>query len=115
MHALPLASDDAPPKAAARTAALSTVSGGLTPDGKVVLNRAGVSELRRLPTVGAKRAEAIVALRERLGGFRRPSDLLRVRGIGTRTLERMLPLLVLDPPANAAPASSPADVTAESP
>ena len=62
----------------------------------VVLNRADAAELQRLPGVGAKRAEAILALRQRLGRFRRPSDLLRVKGIGPRTLERMLPHLVLD-------------------
>jgi competence protein ComEA len=62
----------------------------------VVLNRADAAELRRLPGVGAKRAEAIVLLRQRLGRFRRPNDLLRVKGIGPRTLERMLPHLVLD-------------------
>jgi competence protein ComEA len=62
----------------------------------VVLNRADAAELRRLPGVGAKRAEAIVLLRQRLGRFRRPNELLRVKGIGPRTLERMLPHLVLD-------------------
>jgi competence protein ComEA len=62
----------------------------------VVLNTADASELQRLPGVGAKRAEAILALRQRLGRFRRPSDLLRVKGIGPRTLERMLPHLTLD-------------------
>jgi competence protein ComEA len=62
----------------------------------VVLNRADSAELQRLPGVGVKRAEAILALRQRLGRFRRPSDLLRVKGIGPRTLERMLPHLVLD-------------------
>jgi competence protein ComEA len=62
----------------------------------VVLNRADAAELQRLPGVGAKRAAAILALRQRLGRFRRPSDLLRVKGIGPRTLERMLPHLVLD-------------------
>lgn len=62
----------------------------------VVLNRADAAELRRLPGVGAKRAEAIVLLRQRLGRFQRARDLLRVKGIGPRTLERMLPHLVLD-------------------
>lgn len=62
----------------------------------VVLNSADAAELQRLPGVGAKRAEAILALRQRLGRFRRPSDLLRVKGIGPRTLERMLPHLVVD-------------------
>ena len=71
---------------------------GLTAEGRVILNRAGAAELQRLPAVGAKRAAAILELRQRLGRFRRPSDLLRVRGIGPRTLARMLPLLVLDAP-----------------
>jgi competence protein ComEA len=62
----------------------------------VALNRADAAELRRLPGVGAKRAEAILSLRQRLGRFRKPTDLLRIKGIGPRTLERMLPLLVID-------------------
>ena len=35
-------------------------------------------------------------LRQRLGRFRRASDLLRIKGIGPKLLERMLPRLVLD-------------------
>jgi len=65
-------------------------------DGPVVLNRATVAQLQRLPGVGAKRALQIVELRVRLGRFRRPADLLRIKGIGPRTLERMLPLMVVD-------------------
>jgi competence protein ComEA len=70
---------------------------GVLADGRVVLNLATATELLRLPGVGAKRAEAIVQLRQRLGRFKRPSDLLRIKGIGPRTLERMLPHLVVDP------------------
>jgi competence protein ComEA len=69
------------------------------PPSVVVLNRADASELMRLPGIGRRRAEAIIQLRERLGGFKRPSDLLRVRGIGTRSLERLLPLVIVDEPA----------------
>jgi competence protein ComEA len=72
---------------------------GITPDGKVILNRATAEELTKLPRVGAKRAQAIVELRRKLGRFQRPTDLLRVRGIGRKTLNLMLPVLVLDPPA----------------
>lgn len=72
--------------------------GGVLADGRVVLNLASAIELRRLPGVGTKRAEAIVALRQRLGRFKRASDLLRIKGIGPRTFERMLPKLVLNPP-----------------
>jgi len=71
---------------------------GVTKDGKVILNVADVGELTRLPGVGRKRAEAIVRLRERLGRLRKATDLLRVKGIGVKTLKKMLPYLVLDPP-----------------
>ncbi|HET9955612.1 MAG TPA: helix-hairpin-helix domain-containing protein [Polyangiaceae bacterium] len=76
----------------------TTALPGLTADGKVILNLAGASELRRLPGVGAKRAEAILALRNKLGRFKSPNDLLRVRGVGLRMLRRWLPLIVLDAP-----------------
>jgi competence protein ComEA len=78
--------------------------GGITPDGRVVLNLANAEQLTHLPSIGPKRAEAIIALRTRLKRFKRPTDLLRVRGIGPKTLKRMLPHLVVDPPAAAATA-----------
>lgn len=71
---------------------------GVTADGKIVLNRATATEFTRLPGVGQRRAEQIVALRERLGRFRRVTDLLRVKGIGPKSLRRLTPLVVLDPP-----------------
>jgi competence protein ComEA len=77
---------------------------GLTPDGKVILNAASADELTRLPGVGMRRAEAIVELRTRLKRFRRVQDLLRVKGIGPRSLKRLMPHMVLDVPAPAADA-----------
>jgi competence ComEA-like helix-hairpin-helix protein len=71
---------------------------GITPDGKVILNVASADELTKLPGVGMKRATAIVALRTKLKRFKHPTDLLRVKGIGPRGLQRMLPHLVLDAP-----------------
>lgn len=82
-------------------------SEGLTSDGKVILNVASAEVLTQLPGVGARRAEAIVELRKRLKRFRKPSDLLRVRGIGVRSLKRMLPHLVLDPPKPDTPPEPP--------
>ena len=69
----------------------------VTADGKVALNLATEEDLRRLPGIGATRAKAILALRERLGRFRRPEDLLRVKGIGRRSLARLRPLLIVEP------------------
>jgi competence protein ComEA len=77
----------------------SGVPAGVTAEGKVILNLASAEELTKLPGVGMKRAEAIVALRTKLKRFRQVTDLLRVKGIGPRGLKRMLPHLVLDAPA----------------
>ncbi len=85
------------------------VEGGVLPDGRVVLNRAGAADLTKLPGIGEKRARAIVELRDRLGGkFRSLRDLLRVRGIGLAMLRRIEPHAVLDAPQGeaAAPAAS---------
>jgi len=68
------------------------------PDGRIVLNLAGENELVKLPGVGPKRAQAILAVRQRLGRFRRVEDLLRVKGIGRKMLERIRPVVVVDPP-----------------
>jgi competence protein ComEA len=73
-------------------------AGAVLADGRIVLNAASAEELTKLPGVGMKRAEAIVALRTKLKRFRQATDLLRVKGIGPRSLKRMLPHLVLDPP-----------------
>jgi competence protein ComEA len=70
-----------------------------SPDDPVFLNTATVDDLRRLPGIGEKRANAIVALRARLGGrFRAVEDLLKVKGIGRTSLKRLRPLVRLDPP-----------------
>jgi competence protein ComEA len=63
------------------------------------LNQATADDLMKLPRVGPKRAQAILDVRRRLGRFHQPTDLLRVKGIGRKTLRQLLPLLVVDPPA----------------
>lgn len=89
---------DASPPAAAEPAPSVGAPAGITADGKVILNLASADELTKLPGVGPKRASAIVALRAKLKRFKHPTDLLRVKGIGPRSLQRMLPHLVLDAP-----------------
>jgi competence protein ComEA len=74
----------------------ATTSAGMTEDGKVILNLATVEDLRHLPGIGAKRAEAILSLRARLGHFKHVNDLLRVKGIGVKGLKKLLPHIVLD-------------------
>ncbi|WP_437286739.1 ComEA family DNA-binding protein [Sorangium sp. So ce406] len=72
--------------------------GGVTADGKVVLNLATEADLMRLPGVGPAKAAAILALRARMKRFRKVDDLLRVKGLGRRSLKRLRPLVLVDPP-----------------
>lgn len=74
----------------------------------VYINYASIDELRRLPGVGPKRAEAIIALRRRIGRFARVEELLRVKGVGRATLRKWRPLVRLDAPVNE---TDPSDLT----
>ena len=90
-----------PPATVSPSAPTTSVAGswaGLTADGKVILNMAAAEDLQKLPRVGAKRAAAILELRTKLGRFRSTTDLLRVRGIGRKTLQLLLPRIVVDAP-----------------
>ncbi len=60
---------------------------------KVDVNRAGWEEISGLPGISDPVAREVVVRRERTGPFRRPEDLLRVRGIKVKRLENLLPFL----------------------
>ncbi|ROR35101.1 ComEA family DNA-binding protein [Inmirania thermothiophila] len=65
----------------------------------VDLNSADAETLARaVPGVGPARAEAIVRYRETHGPFRSLEDLLAVRGIGPKLLERMRGVVEVRPP-----------------
>jgi competence ComEA-like helix-hairpin-helix protein len=61
----------------------------------VDLNSATVEQLQKLPGIGPKKAEAIIAARNRRP-FTRVTQLLEVRGIGKRTLDRLKPFVTID-------------------
>jgi competence protein ComEA len=92
----PPAPTAAPDAGASEAPADAGATSAIAPDGKVILNLAAEEDLRRLPGVGPTRAKAILALRARLGKFKRPEDLLRVKGIGRRSLARLRPLVRID-------------------
>ncbi len=60
------------------------------------LNLATASQLERLPRIGPKMAARILAYRRAHGPFKRVADLVRVRGIGEKTLALLEPLLFVD-------------------
>ena len=54
----------------------------------VDINSADADTLaRELDGVGTAKAQAIIAYRERAGGFQAPEELLNVRGIGVKILD----------------------------
>jgi competence protein ComEA len=63
--------------------------------GPIDVNRASEEELQRLPGVGPKMAQRIVAERVKKR-FESVDDLRRVSGIGPKTLERLRPFVTVD-------------------
>ncbi len=63
---------------------------------RIDINQAGLEDWIRLPGIGPKKAQAILAKRQELGKFRRIEDLLQVKGIGSKLLERLRPYLKID-------------------
>ncbi|MGE5284660.1 MAG: ComEA family DNA-binding protein [Actinomycetota bacterium] len=60
---------------------------------RVDINKASLQEISELPGVSDQVAAAVVDARNRLGGFRSPGDLLGVRGIKEKRLQKILPFL----------------------
>jgi competence protein ComEA len=58
-------------------------------DAIVNVNTAGLEELMSLPGMGEAYARRVIAYREKYGPFEKVEDLLNVRGIGDKTLEKI--------------------------
>ncbi len=61
------------------------------------LNSATVEQLQGLPGIGPGTAKAIVRFREKSGPFRRVEDLLAIRGITKKRLEKLRPYVTIAP------------------
>jgi len=64
----------------------------------VNLNQATSAELARMPRVGAKLADRIVAHRKEHGPFRRIEDLMEVKGVGEKFFTALKPYLAVSGP-----------------
>lgn len=62
---------------------------------KISLNQANVQQLQTLNGVGEKKAQAIVEYRKKNGGFKTVDELVNVKGIGPKLLEKNKARLML--------------------
>jgi len=70
--------------ACSRKAATSRVSAPEISVDAVNINTAGKLELQRIPYIGERLAEDIIAHREKFGPFRRAEHLLLIQGVSDR-------------------------------
>jgi len=82
--------------------AVSTVSLGAAEkqaaagsDKLVNINTADAGQLEKLPQVGPKMALRILDFRKNNGSFKRPQDLMKVKGIGEKIFARLQPLITI--------------------
>ena len=69
------------------------------PSEPIDINAAGAADLVALPGIGPVTAARIVEDRQARGPYRRVDDLLRVKGIGPKKLERIRPHIRVGPRA----------------
>ena len=62
--------------------------------GKVNVNQADLAQLETLPGIGAKKAQAIIDYRTANGSFHSLEDLGKVKGIGSKMLEKLKDLVI---------------------
>ena len=75
--------------------AAKSVAGKASVQSRVNVNAADSSALTTLPGIGKVTAERIVAYRTQHGPFKSVDDLVLVKGVGRKTLEKIRPLVTI--------------------
>src|SRR5260370_3464648 len=88
---------------------LPAVSGGKKkpPAKPVNINTATSEEFQQVPGIGPATAEKILRMRKSYGAFKSVDDLLAIRGLGPKRLEKMRKYLTVGKPAATKPAAPP--------
>jgi competence protein ComEA len=61
----------------------------------VNLNTATAAQIATLPGIGDKAAERIIEYREKNGGFKKPEELMNVKGIGEKSFLKLKALVTV--------------------
>ena len=87
----------------------AVLGGKKKPPAKPVnINAATSEELQQVPGIGPAMAEKILQMRKLYGAFKSVDDLLAIRGLGAKRLEKMRKYLTVgETPKAQLPASSP--------
>ena len=64
---------------------------------KININTASSIELQKLPQIGEKVAQRIIDFREKNGKFKRIEELMKVKGIGEKTFEKLRDQITVGP------------------
>jgi len=72
----------------------SKTEAGKAQEGVVNINKATAMELCFLPGIGPKKSEKIIRFRQKKP-FKSPKDLLKIKGIGRKSLKKLLPYVTV--------------------
>jgi competence ComEA-like helix-hairpin-helix protein len=78
------------------TAAVAAEPAGGAVSGVVNINSADATQLSMLPRIGPKAAERIIEYRTEHGPFKKPTDLMQVKGVGAKTFEGLSSYIAVD-------------------
>jgi len=82
------------------------------PASPINLNTATSEQLQQVPGIGPSTADKILQMRKSYGAFKSVDDLLAVRGIGQKRLEKMRKYLVVGKAPTTKSAAAPKQTTA---